>query len=293
MTPTLLPQPATHTAGHHDTPLTPDWAEIVAITPEADGIATLWLKFTDPQVEQQYHFQPGQFNMLYVPGVGEAAISMSSDPDDERRLVGHTVRFVGNVTRAIGRLKIGDQLGVRGPFGTAWPMKTVEGRDLVVACGGIGLPPLRPALYHVVRNRERYGKVTLLYGARTSKDLLYPGEYEAWRKADITVEATVDRGDEHWDGRVGVVPMWFYNFRLDPRNTIVLTCGPEIMIRFVIYEALARRVPTDRIYVSLERNMKCGQGSCGHCQMGPYFVCKDGPVFPFSALAKYINVEEY
>ena len=153
--------------------------------------------------------------------------------------------------------------------------------DVVIACGGIGLPPLRGAIYHIIRNREKYGKVTLLYGARTPKDLMYPNEYEAWQKADIDVQVTVDRGDETWTGRVGVVPMWFYHFRVDPHKTAVLTCGPEIMIRFVIYEALARRIPADRIFVSLERNMKCGQGSCGHCQMGPYFICKDGPVFPF------------
>jgi NAD(P)H-flavin reductase len=169
----------------------------------------------------------------------------------------------------------------------------MKGMDVVIACGGIGLPPLRGAIYSIMHNRADYGKVTLLYGARTPKDLMYPTEYEDWKKADIDVQLTVDRGDDTWTGRIGVVPMWFYHFRVDPRNTAILTCGPEIMMRFVIYEALARRIPSEHIFVSLERNMKCGQGFCGHCQLGPYFICKDGPVFTFDKLEQYFNVEEF
>ncbi|MDI6770062.1 MAG: FAD/NAD(P)-binding protein [Anaerolineales bacterium] len=278
---------------HPERLLEPDWAEITAITPETEDISTFWLRFEAPAIQEHYRFQPGQFNMLYLPGYGEAAISISSDPDESRRLVGHTIRFVGNVTRAINRLKVGDLLGLRGPFSAPWPMDAIEGKDVILASGGIGLAPLRPAIYHILRHRERYGKVILVYGARTPRDLLYLNEYEEWRKADIDVQITVDHADETWSGRVGVVPMWFYHFRIDPRKTALLTCGPEIMIRFVVFEALARRIPTDYIYVSLERNMKCGQGACGHCQLGPYFICKDGLVFPFSALEPYFNVEEY
>lgn len=286
--------PTTHPAAVHDRqPMLPHWAEIVRVTPEAEGIATYWLRFEDPAVQAAYRFQPGQFNMVYLPGYGEAAISMSSDPLADDRLVGHTIRFMGNVTQNIRRLKTGDILGLRGPFGTAWPLEQAEGQDIVIACGGIGLPPLRPAIYHIIRNRQKYGKVILLYGARTPKDLMYPAEYDSWQKAGIDLHVTVDRGDENWQGQVGVVPMLFYRFRLEAQKSAVLTCGPEIMIRFVIFEALARRIPSERIYVSLERNMKCGQASCGHCQVGPYFVCKDGPVFRFDALEKYINVEEY
>lgn len=292
MTTTLLPASA-HSAGYADKLLLPHWAEIARILPEAEGVTTFWMQFTDPEVRERYRFEPGQFNMLYLPGYGEAAISMSSDMETSQGMVVHTIRHVGNVTKGMTRLKVGDVVGLRGPFGTAWPFEEMKGRDVVIACGGIGLPPLRGVIYHIVRHREQYGKVTLLYGARTPKDLLYPGEYDTWQQADIHIEVTVDRGDETWTGRVGVVPMWFYNFRLDARNTLILTCGPEIMIRFVIYEALARRIPTNRIFVSLERNMKCGQGACGHCQQGPYFICKDGPVFPFSKLEKIFNVEEY
>jgi len=272
--------------------LQPQWAEITDITPEAEGISTYWLRFKDQTEQKAFRFEPGQFNMLYLPGFGESAISISSDPKDLEK-IGHTIRFVGNVTRAVSRLKVGDTVGVRGPFGTYWPMKEMEGKDVFIACGGIGLPPLRPAIYHIIRNREKYGKVTVLYGARTSSDLMFPAEYVEWRKANIDVEVTVDRGDANWNGRVGVVPMWFYQFRLDPRKVAILTCGPEIMIRFVIYEAMARRIPSENIYVSLERNMKCGQGSCGHCQMGPYFICKDGPVFRFDELQSFFNVEEF
>jgi NAD(P)H-flavin reductase len=282
-----------HSAGHPEKLLLPHWAEIVKIIPEAEGVTTFHLKITDPAIQLNYTFLPGQFNMLYVPGFGEAAISMSSNMSHSAGLVIHTIRHVGNVTRAISRLKIGDVVGLRGPFGTAWPLEQAKGKDVVIACGGIGLPPLRGALYLIQDDRASYGKVTLLYGARTPKDLMYPDEYENWRSADIDVQVTVDRGDEAWQGRVGVVPMWFYHFRVDPHKTVVFTCGPEIMMRFVIYEALARRVPTSQIFVSLERNMKCGQGVCGHCQQGPYFICKDGPVFPFSALENIFNIEEY
>ena len=272
--------------------LKPSWAEVVKIQPEAEGIATYWLRFQDLNLSKAYRFLPGQFNMLYMPGYGEAAISISSDPE-QHDVVGHTVRFVGNVTRAINRLKIGDVVGVRGPFGTHWPVEKLEGKDLIIAVGGIGIPPLRPAIYHILRNRAKFGKITMLYGARTPSDLLFSSELDEWRKSDIDIQITVDRADSNWQGQVGVVPTLFYKFRLDPTRTAVLTCGPEIMIRFVVFEALARRVPTNQIYVSMERNMKCGQGSCGHCQIGPYFVCKDGPVFPFSAIEPYFSVEDF
>jgi len=279
-------------AVHDKAPLFPHWAEVVEITPEAEGIQTYWLRFQDPVLQAKYRFLPGQFNMVYLPGYGEAAISISSNPDDTSR-IGHTIRFVGNVTRAVSRLRVGDEVGLRGPFGTPWPMDNLCCNDLIIAAGGIGLAPLRPVIYHILNHRDEYGKVYLLYGARTPKDLLYTAEYDAWQEQDIQVVTTVDRADENWTGQVGVVPMLFYRFRLDAPNSAVLTCGPEIMIRFVVFEGLARRVPADHIYVSLERNMKCGQGSCGHCQLGPYFICKDGPVFRFDSLEQFFSVEEF
>ncbi len=287
-----LEQTPSRTVEAHQKLLQPEWAEVVSVQKEINDVATLALRFQDPEVQKAYRFAPGQFNMLYLPGYGEAAISISSDTTD-RSSIAHTVRFVGNVTRAASRLRPGDVVGLRGPFGSAWPTTELEGKDLFIACGGIGLPPLRPTLYHVIRNRAKYGKVTVLYGARTPPELMYTREYDTWRQAGIDLEITVDRAEADWTGRVGVVPMWFYQFRIDPRKTAVLTCGPEIMIRFVIFEALARRIAPEDIYVSLERNMKCGQGACGHCQIGPYFICKDGPVFPFSVLQPFFNVEEF
>jgi NAD(P)H-flavin reductase len=288
-----FPISSNQNAGYGNKLLLPHWAKIIKIIPEAEGITTYHLELTDPEVRAHYRFLPGQFNMLYIPGYGEAAISMSSDLESSPGLIVHTIRHVGNVTKAIKRMKLGDVVGIRGPFGTVWPLDTIQGKDVIIACGGIGLPPLRGAIYHILRHRSEYGKVTLLYGARTPGDLMYPEEYDNWKQSDIDVEVTVDRGDETWSGRVGVVPMWFYHFRVDPRNTVVFTCGPEIMMRFVIYEALARRIPTRQIFLSLERNMKCGQGACGHCQQGPYFICKDGPVFPFNVLEPIFNAEEY
>jgi NAD(P)H-flavin reductase len=273
-------------------PMQPYWAEIAKIVHEAPGVSTYWLKFLDPVLADGFHFKAGQFNMIFVPGLGEVAISISSDMEDTR-LVGHTIRTIGNVTTAISHMKVGDVLGVRGPFGSWWGLDESIGKDIVIAAGGIGLPPIRPVLYYILHHRREFGKVILLYGARTPNDLQFSSEYKTWENADIELQVTVDRGNDAWQGRVGVVPMLFYNTRVDPRNTVIITCGPEIMIRFVIFEALARRVPPERIYVSLERNMKCGLGSCGHCQLGPYFVCKDGPVFSFDKLQPYVNVEEF
>jgi NAD(P)H-flavin reductase len=273
-------------------PMLPYWAEIVDIVREAPTVSTYWVQFLDPALREGFRFHAGQFNMVSVPGLGEIAISISSDMEDTRR-IGHTIRSVGNVSSAIGRMKVGDTLGIRGPFGSWWKLDECSGKDIVIAAGGIGLPPIRPVLYYVMNHRHEFGRVILLYGARTANDLQFSAEYQAWQAKDIEINVTVDRGDDSWQGRVGVVPILFYNTRVDPRNTVILTCGPEIMIRFVIFEALARRVPPERIFVSLERNMKCGLGSCGHCQLGPYFVCKDGPVFSFDQLQPYVNVEEF
>jgi NAD(P)H-flavin reductase len=238
-----------------------------------------------------YRFQPGQFNMLYVPGYGESAISISSDPNRQGTL-SHTIRVAGNVTQAIARKNKGDHIGLRGPFGTSWPVDSHRGHDVVLACGGIGLAPLRPAIYHILNHRSEYGRVILLYGARTPKDLLYPSEYDSWRELGLEVEVTVDIGDSDWKGHVGVVPMLFYQLRLQPKQTVVMTCGPEIMMRFVVFEALARRIPAEEVFVSLERNMSCAMGFCGHCQFGPNLVCKDGPVFAFRQVEPFFNLED-
>jgi len=270
----------------------PNWAEIVKIEQEAPGVNTYWLTLTDPEVRKDYSFLPGQFNLLTIPGYGEAAISISSDPKDTEA-IGHTIRLTGNVTKAIDRIGVGGKIGLRGPFGSAWPLEQLKGRDIYIAAGGIGLPPLRPALYQIMENRGDFGKVVVIYGARTPEDLQFKDEYDSWEEKGIEMMVCVDSCGDDWTGLVGVVPMLFYSLRIDRKKGALLTCGPEIMIHFAAYEAIARRIPRDRIFVSLEKNMKCGFGSCGHCQLGPYFVCKDGPVFSYEQIGPYLEVEDF
>jgi NAD(P)H-flavin reductase len=265
---------------------------IRSIKPEAPGVSTYELAFEDPQTAQRFRFEPGQFNMLYLPGIGESAISISSDAAEPGRLL-HTIRVVGSVTRALARKRVGDQILLRGPFGSTWPMAACRGKDVVIATGGVGLAPLRPAIYHLVRQRAEFERVILLYGARTPGDLLYTEEYDAWRAAGVEVEVTVDLGGEGWTGQIGVVPTLFYRLRLEAARTRVLTCGPEVMMRFVVFEALARKLRPRDVYMSLERNMNCAVGLCGHCQLGPAFVCKDGPVFTYEQLEPYLAVEDF
>lgn len=271
-------------------PMLPHPARVRAIKPETYGISTFSLEYTDSNA--QVGFKPGQFNMIHLPGFGEVAISICSDPRTPR-VMEHTIRYAGSVTRAIGRLKVGDTVGLRGPYGNPWPMELAEGKDLMIVSGGIGFAPLRPVILEVLHHRSSFGRVLVLYGGRTPQDLLYTDEFEKWQGAGIEMNVSVDRADENWKGQVGVIPMAFYRIRLDHRNTLVFSCGPEIMMRFVIYEAMARRIPKDSIYVSMERNMKCAIGLCGHCQLGPVFICKQGPVFRFSAIEPFFGKEEF
>lgn len=281
---------------HAATPSADPWkgasARIASVRQEVPEIATYELVFDDPDIRGRYRFRPGQFNMLYLPGIGEAAISISSDPSRPESLL-HTIRAVGNVTRALTRKQAGDRVMLRGPFGSSWPIERCRGRDVVLACGGVGLPPLRPVIYEIMHRRGDFGRVWLLYGARTPKTLLYTDEYDTWRNSGIEVETTVDLADEHWSGNVGVVPTLFERLTLDPARTLVLTCGPEIMMQFVVQEALSRKIFRSDVYVSMERNMNCAVGFCGHCQLGPAFICKDGPVFPYERMEPYFNVENF
>jgi len=227
----------------------------------------------------RFPFAAGQFNMLYVFGVGEVPISISGDPGDAGKLV-HTIREVGIVTRALRKLARGEVLGVRGPFGGCWPLEEAAGNDLVIMAGGIGLAPLRPVLYQVFSQREKFGRVFLLYGARTPGDLLYKRELEKWRvRADLEVHVTVDQAAGGWQGNVGVVTTLLSKAHFDPINTLAMICGPEVMMRFAILELRNRGLGPQTIHISMERNMKCGIGLCGHCQFGPHFICKDGPIF--------------
>lgn len=273
-------------------PLLPRPAVVQSIRTEAYGISTFSLAFTEPEMAAAYRFKPGQFNMLHIPGCGEVAISIASDPA-KPDVLEHTIRYAGSVTRAIGRLKVGDVIGLRGPYGSSWPLEQCTGKDLLIVTGGIGMAPLRPVILSVMQHREQYGRVLLLYGGRTPQDLLYTEEFERWQQGGIEVHVSVDRADESWKGQVGVIPMNFYRIRLEAKKTAVLTCGPEIMMRFVIYEAMARRIPKELIFVSMERNMKCAVGFCGHCQYGGTFTCKQGPIYNFKAIEPFFGKEEF
>lgn len=237
-------------------------------------------------------FLPGQFNMLYVFGVGEVPISISGNPTGGKSLV-HTVRAVGTVTKMMGALKRHDVLGVRGPYGSHWPLQEAIGNDVVIVAGGLGLAPLRPAIYQLLAQRKHYGRVLLLYGARTPADLLYQHELERWgARADIQVQVTVDRGSDPWRGNVGVVTRFIPTATFDPLDTVALVCGPEIMMRFTLLELQKRGLAAGQIFLSLERNMKCALGFCGHCQFVPFFECKDGPVFSYAQVQQWFGKRE-
>ncbi len=267
-------------------PMIPRVARVVKRKREIADVVTLEIE------GGAFDFAPGQFNMLTAFGVGEAAISVSGDSANSARLV-HTIRAVGAVSRALTELHVGEPIGLRGPFGRGWPMVEAEGRDVIVVAGGLGLAPLRPALYRLFAEREKYGRILLLFGARSPADILFRDELEAWRgRLDVEVEATVDHARGDWRGNVGVVTTLLSRAQFDAANALAMLCGPEIMMRFVANALLERGVAQERVYLSMERNMKCAIGWCGHCQFGPVFICRDGPVFPYSQLRGLIAKKE-
>ena len=311
---------------------------VVAVRPEIAGVQTLDLVFRDASVD--YGFLPGQFNMLGLPGIGECAISIATDPaawppprgepvarqptdgaapptaavaPRTAKVLQHTFRAVGNVTHPLARLQIGDEVILRGPFGSAWPLHALRGHDVIIAAGGLGLASVRSAILHIARHRTDYGSVAILHGAKTPPDLLYTGDYERWRSAGLDVLTIVDRADEAksgphhaapgatgpgapcraatpWTGPVGFVPALFDALDVAAGATGVLCCGPEPMMAAVAARAHKAGIAAERIWLSLERNMACAAGFCGLCQFGPSFVCKDGPVFPQHAIAPFLAV---
>ena len=269
-------------------PLVPQPYRVDRVRRELDDTRTLELT---PLTGPRPVFEPGQFNMLYDFGVGEAAISISGAADAAGFV--HTIRAVGAVSAAMANLKAGATLGLRGPFGRGWPVASAEGADVVFVAGGLGLAPLRPAIYHVLANRSSYGRLVVLVGSRSPKDVLYRQELARWgRHPDVQVEVTVDHADALWQGHVGVVPTLIRRAAFDPRDTIAMICGPEVMMRFTVSALRDAGVSSERIHLSMERNMKCAIGLCGHCQFGPAFVCKDGPVMRFDKIAGAFAVRE-
>lgn len=277
-------------ATQYNDPMLPESYRIKKVQKETYD--TFTLELAPRNGKGKLPFSAGQFNMLYVFGVGEIPISISGDPTQPGMLI-HTTRAVGTVTKAMWNLKQGEFIAVRGPYGSAWPIKEAEGNDVIIVTGGIGLAPLRPAMYEILANRQKYGKVVLLYGARTPEDILYAKEIRKWRaQFDLEVHVTVDRAAGEWLGNVGVVTTLIPKAPFDPYQTIALVCGPEVMMRFTTSELKKRGVPDENIYISMERNMKCGIGFCGHCQMGANFVCKDGPVFRYDKIRELLEIRE-
>jgi NAD(P)H-flavin reductase len=242
--------------------------------------------------ERARPFEPGQFNMLYLFGVGEVAISISGDPGEPESLV-HTIRAVGTVTTAMKALKRDGALGVRGPYGRGWPMREAAGKDVLIVAGGLGIAPLRPVIYHLMRHRSDFGTVTILAGARSPSDLVYRKEMDRWqRRADATVRTTVDHAGRDWTGPVGVVTALLDRVPIDAQRTIAMICGPEVMMRFTARALAGRGVPAERMFLSLERNMRCAIRFCGHCQYREWFLCKDGPVFRLDRIEPLLAIRE-
>jgi NAD(P)H-flavin reductase len=234
--------------------------------------------------------RPGQFSMVYAFGVGEVPVSVSGRAGATGVL--HTLRAVGAVTRALHAAGPGEVLGLRGPFGVGWALPAPERADLVIVAGGIGLAPLRPVIYHALTERGRYRGVTVLIGARTPADLLFTGEYARWAAGGIDVRVTVDRADTSWTGDVGVVTTQFTGVVTDPARTVAFICGPEVMMRLAARNLIDRGVPATAVQISLERNMRCGIALCGHCQLGPVLVCRDGPVVSYDRGELLMSVKE-
>jgi len=263
--------------------LIPDSAVVRDVFHENDDTSTFSLQFTDAQKRLEYSFQPGQFNMLSIFGVGEAPISISSS-NGSRENFTHTIRHVGSLTRMFARLKEGDLLGVRGPYGNGWPLKQAHGKNLLIVAGGIGLAPLRPAIYNILEQPALFGKVELLYGSKNPGEMLFRHEYRQWAE-QISMLLTVDNASGFdWNHNTGLVTALFDKMQSVPENTLVLSCGPEIMMKHVVRGLLARGFHSGQLYVSLERKMFCGVKKCGRCQVGSKFVCHDGPVFSYDVL---------
>ncbi len=270
-------------------PMAPEFLPVTRVRRETRDVFTLEF---DVAKRGGFAFSPGQFNMLYAFGMGESAISISGDPACPEKLV-HTIRAVGTVTRALQELRKGDTVGIRGPFGRPWPVEEATGKDLVIIAGGIGLAPLRPMIYHALRHRESFGKVVIVYGSRNPADLLFTKEIETWRKnLDMEIEVTVDSADRSWKGHTGVVTKHLGKTDFDPAKAIAMMCGPEIMMRFAARELERLGTPTTSIWVTMERNMRCGAALCGHCQFGPSFICREGPVYRYDQVSQLLCVRE-
>lgn len=274
-------------------PMTPKLFRIQNIKLELKDTFTLYLVPMDSiPSDQEFSFSPGQFNMIYSFSAGEVPISVSGPPSLKGAII-HTIRSVGGVTHNLQSLKVGDLVGVRGPYGRPWPMEQAKSQDVLIIAGGLGLAPLRPVIYQILEQRDQYGKVTLLYGGRSPEELLFTDELKEWsQKADFNISLTVDKPSFNWSGHVGVVPSLIANTLMNPQNTVAMICGPEVMMRFSVPPLLKQGLSHQKIFVSMERNMKCAVGFCGRCQYREFFTCKDGPVFSWDQIHQHIEKRE-
>ena len=266
-------------------PMWPTGYVVTARRQETPDTVTLMLRPAGDSIEPP---RPGQFTMLYAFGVGEVPVSVSGI--GQGQVLVQTIRAVGAVTRALCAAKPGDMIGVRGPFGTDWRVSAASGRDQLVVAGGIGLAPLRPVLLAALA--RGHGRVVLLVGARSPGELLFPRELETWSRRGADVRVIVDHGDEGWDGRVGLVTALIQDAVADPARTTAFVCGPEIMMRLSAQALADAGVPAGEIRVSLERNMRCGAALCGHCQLGPLLLCRDGPVVSYAEAVPLLAIRE-
>lgn len=271
-------------------PYLPFEAEIVECTQNTASIFTLHLRFTEHQRHQLYTFHPGQFNMVYLFGVGEVAISIVSDPD-EKETISHTIRAIGRVTKAMRTLKQGDKIGIRGPFGRGWPLHKVQGKDVVVVTGGLGCAPTVSIINYILARRSQYGNLKILQGVKHSEDFIFRKQYEKWKESTHTeVYVAADQVGPHWPWGRGHVTDMIEKLELQAANTVAMLCGPEMMMHATIKALKSRQIAEENIYISMERNMECGIGQCGHCQYGGLFICKDGPVFAYPDIKNLFHV---
>ena len=269
--------------------LVPLPARVLEYVDEGEGLFTLRLALNDDRAHNAYSFEPGQFNMLYLPAVGEIPISIVSDPH-ERGSIDHTIRAVGRVSRGLAALRAGARIGLRGPYGRGWPLLEARGRDVIVVSGGLGCAPTVSVINFIMRRREEFGELNIVQGVKHSRDLIWAKQYADWSARPRThVMLAADASDPPWPWHVGRVTDLFDKLVHDTRKTLVMMCGPEGMMYAVSRELMARGVAQRDIWLSMERNMQCAVGLCGHCQFGDKFVCRQGPVFNYSEIADYFG----
>jgi len=276
-------------SGRGSATFVPELYRVAAANRELPDLATIDIV---PVSGDRPAFEAGQFNMLYVFGVGEIAISMSGDPTQDGAFV-HTVRNVGLVSGAVTKLAPGDTIGVRGPFGKGWPVKEAEGSDIVILTSGLGLAPVRPAIYQILANRERYGRIAILVGYHSPSDIFFRSDLELWRqRLDVNIEVTVSHAGSGWRGNAGAVHALIPRVSFDPKETVAMLCASEVKMRYMAAALCDMGVSASKIFFTMERNMKCAAGLCGRCQFGPDFICKDGPVMTYERIEKILAIRE-